>query len=235
MQYITIKVAKTKLFFLNVGLFFSEMARKRLLSNSSDEGFSLMIPTDDIRSEFPGLNEFDRMEAGPSSVPNESQPTSSNEDVNNTDITGQGVSHEVSDSQSTPSSNEESEEDFFDPETHSFRHKKHKRLRVKFQDFRSEFQRNEDNNRSPPPSISPYDLSPALSPNVAHENSEDIFKNRSFIVRLRQVQHRTNYRFNVSDHLFDLTFETRTSNKQYLLKDLFELIHEALDLALTTP
>ena len=113
-----------------------------------------------------------------------------------------------------------SEDSINDDEPRNFRHKNQKRPRIEYRNLSRE-------PRSPLPNDLPrYTHSPPIETGE-NSDTETIFENRSFKVRLRQVEHRRNSRFNISDHLYDMTFEVK-DNRQFLLQDLFELINSAL-------
>lgn len=114
------------------------------------------------------------------------------------------------------SSSSSSSEDF-DPENINYRSKHHKRRKVEYQrlKFRGTSSSEEDSDQFR------YEYSPPMQSN----DDETVFLNRSFRVRLTQIQNRQNNQFNISDHLFNLSFEPLTQNN-YLLRDLFEVVEK---------
>lgn len=79
--------------------------------------------------------------------------------------------------------------------------------------------------------IEQYEYTPPHD--LPYDNEDTIFENNSFIVELREIDHRTASVFNINDHLFQLSILPK-KNKPIRISDLFELldhnITKALDL-----
>ena len=180
------------------------------ISNSSDSDISLEMVNEGPDSPTPGPS------TSPTPGPSTSRPDSP--------IAGPSFASDPRDFRTSQPprphllSRSSSEDSIYDNEAQNFRHKNQKRPRIQYKNLSRE-------PRPPLPDHLPrYTHSPPIQQN---SDTETIFENRSFKVRLRQVEHRRNSRFNISDHLYDMTFEVK-SNRQFLLQDLFELINSAL-------
>ena len=131
-----------------------------------------------------------------------------------------------SESESESESEEGGRESFHNRARGFYQQRNHKRRRIEFQ------QMNPGEDVSNPPS--PYSVSPPSSPPPSSESNADhsvIFRNQSFVANLRQVGHRRNTRFSLSDHLYDLRIVPR-DHRQVLLTDLFPLLHQSISTAL---
>ena len=112
--------------------------------------------------------------------------------------------------------------DSFDPETHSWRYKNHKRRRVQYKsmNIRSESSESDEDN------YDSYNLSP---PTIDRSGENVVIENRTFKILLTKIAHSRHTNFSYSDHLYNMSFTVKKQSK-FVLRSLFEL----LDFALTT-
>lgn len=82
----------------------------------------------------------------------------------------------------------------------------------------------------PRANIPQYDYSPPSSPSL-HSNEDTIFENRSFVVEIREIEHRRASEFNIADHLYQMSVLPK-NRSDIRLTDLFELLNECIIRAL---